>query len=328
MLESLLTRRHVLRAAAELDGTGLSGCTSAVEKKRSTGDRPYFDRADWLWEPIPAAPILDPHSGAMVDLLQQGYHGANLWDFGVTLRGPELVTPSTPRYDIDFANVPEWGSDPFGSDTMPIPVDTPVPPGSDGHVAIADPTTNQTYNLWRAVNRGSQWGASWGAKTALDGDGREPDGYSSTGAGLARFAAVVRVSEIATGAIPHALFFSTDMAAPAANFRYPAPRSDGSNPAHVATPIPEGARVQLDPTIDIESIPGITPFEKVVAKALQTYGAYCGDNGGARMAFMFEFEDGTNPGATYLAAGASEDAFEMTHIPWARLRVLNSWNGR
>jgi hypothetical protein len=200
--------------------------------------RPYFDRADWLWEPIRAAPVLDRQSAAMVDLLKQGFHGANLWDFGVTLRGPEQITQATPRYNIEFAKVPEWGPDPFGSDTMPIPAGTPVPPGSDGHVAIADPITNQTYNLWQAVNKGSKWSASWGAKAPLDGDGREPECCSSTGAGLARYAAVVRVSEIGSGRIPHALFFSTNMAA--ADFRYPAPRSDGMNLAKVATPIPEG----------------------------------------------------------------------------------------
>ncbi len=289
--------------------------------------RAYFKSADWLWDPIPAAPVLDPQSSAMVELLQQEYHGANLWKFGVTLRGPEQITTTTPRYTIDFAMVPEWGSSPFGSDTMPIPDGTPVPPGSDGHVAIADPTTNQTYNLWRATNQAGQWKASWGARAELDGDGREPRGTSSTGSGLARFAAVVRVAEIASGHIPHALFFSTDMAAPHTDFRYPAPRSDGSNPAGVATPIPEGARIQLNPDIDLDAISGMTAFEKTVAKALQTYGAYCGDNGGARMAFMFEFEGGTEPGATYMAAGASVDAFEMTHIPWGQLRVLAAWNG-
>jgi hypothetical protein len=46
------------------------------------------------------------------------------------------------------------------------------------------------------------------------------------------------------------------------------------------------------------------------------------------MAFLFEFEGGTNPGATYLAAGANEDGFEMRHIPWDRLRVLATWNGQ
>jgi hypothetical protein len=144
---------------------------------------------------------------------------------------------------------------------------------------------------------------------------------------LARFAAVVRVSEISSGHIPHALFFSTNMAA--ADHRYPAARSDGTNTALVATPIPQGARVQLDPAIDVDALPEITPFEKAVAKALQTYGAYCGDNADARMAFIFEFEGGGKPpGATYVAAGATEDYFEMTHIPWEALRVLNNWNGR
>lgn len=290
--------------------------------------RAYFQAADWLWSPIPANPTLDAQSDAIVATLSQATHICDMWEFGVTLRGPSGITGATPRYDIAFSQVPAWGADPFGSDTMPIPAGTPVPPGSDGHVAIADPVNNQTYNLWQAAyNSGADtWGASWGSLAALDGDGRELVG-SSTGSGLARYGAVIRVSEIAAGIINHALFFSTDMAANSTNFRYPASRSDGTNIINTFTPIPEGARVQLNPSIDIEAIPNITPIEVAVAKALQVYGAYCGDNGGARMAFVFEYEGGTDPGATYVAAGAPWDYFDLSHIPWDQLRVLAAWNG-
>lgn len=301
----------------------LAGGVSAAEPAR-----PYFPRADWLWEPIPADPVFDPQSAAMVNLLKEGKHSAALWNFGVTLRGPEQVSAGTPRYDIEFANVPKWGTDPFGEDTMPIPTGTPIPPGSDGQVSVVDPANRYTYNLWQAVNRDGKWSATWGAKTPLDGDGRDPHGYASTGSGLNRYGTVVRASDIAAGHIPHALFFATDMAALRTVFRYPATQSDGKNIAGVATPIPQGARVQLDPSIDVDAIPGITPFEKIVAKALQTYGAYCGDSGRARMGFLFEFEGGKEPGATYRATGAPWDYFEMSHIPWDRLRVLKTWNGR
>ena len=70
-------------------------------------------------------------------------------------------------------NDPAWGSDPFGGDTMSIPNGTPIPPGSDGHVSIADPTTSKVYSLWQATNGGGVCGASWGAMVDLHGDGRE-----------------------------------------------------------------------------------------------------------------------------------------------------------
>ena len=75
-------------------------------------------------------------------------------------------------------------------------------------------------------------------------------------------------------------------------------------------------------------IPGITPLELTVGRALQRYGAYCGDNGGSRMSFLFEYEGGTSPGPTYRAAGAGWDYFDMVRLPWSRLRVLKAWNGQ
>ena len=291
--------------------------------------RNYFGTADWLWAPIPDNPVLDANSAAIVTSLSATAGGAmrvaNLYEYGVTLAGPTGISGATPRQDIAFSNVPAWGTDPFGSDTIPIPEDLLIPPGSDGHVSIADPVNNRVYSLWQASNAGT-WSASWGGVAALDGDGIETSG-SSTATNLSRFAAVIRGSEIAAGQIPHALFFSTDMAH-TSSFRYPASKTDGDNAAGVAHPIAEGARIQLDPSIDVEAIPGITPGEIAVAKALQRYGAYCGDKGGARMAFIFEYvNDGTNPGQVYVDAGLGWDYFDMSHIPWSALRVLNSWDG-
>lgn len=291
--------------------------------------RNYFDTADWLWSPIPASPVLDTNSAAIVTSLSDTSGGvvriAALHDYGVTLVGPSGITGSTPRYDIAFVNDPAWGPDPFGGDTMPLPNGTPIPPGSDGQIAVADPTTNKVFAIWQAVHSGG-WGASWGAEVDLHGNGLEQPPGSSTASGISRFAGVIRASEIAAGQIPHALFFATDMA-DQASYRFPASKTDGDNAAGVAIPIAEGSRVQLDPSIDVAAIPGITPGEIAVAKALQMYGAYCGDKGGARMTFAFEYQADGNPGQVYSDAGLAWDYFDMNHIPWSSLRVLRAWDG-
>jgi hypothetical protein len=282
-------------------------------------ERPYFQKADWLWDPIPEEPRLDPQSEDMVGHLATGDHIANTGDFAVTLIGPEGIDESTPRFPVGFLQ--DWGLDPFGDEEMPIPDGTPVAPGSDGHLAVADPVSGQVFNLWMAERGSRGWNAGWGAMTPLDGDGRELNG-SSTGAGIARFAAVVRADEIAAGKIPHALFFSTNMAAPD-EVRYPATKTDGSNMDGVGSPVPEGARVQLDPTLDLDSL-DLGEGERIVAEALQTYGAFVGDNGGARMAFLFEYAPGSS---VYEEAGLVGDYVDLGAIPWDRLRVLAQWDG-
>lgn len=291
------------------------------QSSAAEGGRAYFDEADWLWNPIPDDPRLDPQSKAMVGHLATGDHIANTGDFGVTLRGTDDITEDTPRYPVSFSQEGSWGPDPFAGETIPVPENTPIAPGSDGHLAIADPISNMVYNLWMAQDGGDSWSAGWGAMTPLDGDGREENG-SSTGAGIARYAAVVRAEEIAAGEIPHALFFSTNMAAPD-EVRYPATKTDGSNMDGVETPIPEGARVQLDPSLDLDSL-RLSEGEFTVARALQTYGAYVGDNGGARMAFLFEYVPDSS---VYSDAGLEGDYAPLEGIPWDRLRVLSDWTG-
>jgi hypothetical protein len=280
--------------------------------------RPYFTAADWLWNPVPANPVLDPQSAVLARELGADDHLADLVEYAVTLRDQSSIPPGTPG-----VRVTAGGRDPFGGRTVPIPAGTPIPTGDDKALAVLDASSGMTFGMLGAQEHGASWTVDGGALAPIDGDGRETSGGSSTGSGIARFAAVVRAAEIQAGEIPHALFFSTNMAADG-DKRFPAVKTDGSNMNGVATPIPEGARVQLDPSIDLAAIPGITPFELTVGRALQRFGAYAGDNGGARMALIFEYVPDLGP---YRAAGAPGDYFTMPHIPWDRLRVLRRSDG-
>jgi hypothetical protein len=185
---------------------------------------------------------------------------------------------------------------------------------------VVDWSRHEGYEFWQARRDRAGWIASWGEVVDLDGDGT---GTGATGARVPTLAGVVRTYEIERGRIDHALVFSSDNACRTV-YRHPASKTDGTSDRSDC--IPQGARVQLDPSIDVDAIPGLTFGERAVARALQVYGAYCRDSGGARMAFIFQ--DPAGGPDPYPQAGLAHDYDHMPHIPWSKLRVLRRWDGR
>ena len=281
--------------------------------------RPFA--ADSAWNtPIGANAVRDPNSAAMVAALTSVPNKVNaaLYEFGAPVYEADA---STPRVKVTCTMT--WGDCMLAHQLVPIPDAAVAATGSDGHLVVIDRAGGMSYELWQARKSTGGWVASWGAVMPLDGDGRSnPVSNNAVGAGISRLAGLVRVSEIRNGYIPHALVFAS--ANTCRNvFRYPATKTDGNSSA--SNCIPEGARIQLDPSIDVDAIANITPAEKAIAKALQTYGAYVSDTAGTNMAFPFEVptaEDGPNP---YPTAGLRGDYDTMAHIPWARINVL-SWD--
>lgn len=271
--------------------------------------------------PVVAAPGLDPNSAAMVARVARDRMGyANLVEFGIPVYEAGATTPPvTVRCTITA-----WGSCPFGGGPRAIPPSARPSAGSDGAMVVVDRTAGTIDEYWQAAPAAAGWTASWGAINPLAGSGW---GGGSTGAGASRLAGVVRVAEIQAGTIPHALVVQSDTVC-AGTVRPPALKTDGDSTRPDC--IPEGARLQLDPAIDVARIPGITPGELTVARALQVYGAYLIDRAGTSLAVSFEVApdaSAAGPGTAYQQAGFGWDYYGMPHIPWSALRVLQTWNG-
>jgi len=279
--------------------------------------RPFTEDSAWN-QPIPDEIVVDRDSQVMVDhLAGDGYANANLDAFGVPVYHAD---GDTPRRRVTCTR--QWDACGLDQEPVPIPDGARPSPGSDGAMVVIDTATGRSYDFWQArPGPDGSWVASWGGIVDVSGDGYTP-GAGQTGAGMPRLAGVVRTSEIGRGDIPHALVFSTDNACRGTH-RYPASKTDGRSDRPDC--IPQGSRVQLDPGLPVDEIPGLTPAERAVARALQTYGAYVVDNGGARMAFIFETPtSGEDP---YPAAGLLHDYQRFDDIPWERLRVLRRWDG-
>ena len=303
-----------------------ASCTSSPDDGPRAGEAGVPFAADSPWNaPIDESPNLDEASDDMVSaLLEDGGAVALLYDYGVPVYE---VDGDTPAVEVECTQT-GWGECPLESDPVPVPEGATPSAGSDGAMVVVDHATGRVYDFWQVRSTGSGWEASWGTWTDIDGDGTggEAGGATggATGAGVNLFAGLVRTDEIEEGRIEHALALVSDNSCPDV-YRYPATKTDGH--AEDLPCIPQGARVQLDPTIDVSAIPGITPGEVAVARALQEYGAYLRDSAEVAMGIAFEVPtDGDDPYPE--VAGFPWDYYDMPHIPWQELRVLASWDGR
>ncbi|WP_071289644.1 hypothetical protein [Mycolicibacterium llatzerense] len=264
---------------------------------------------------IDANAELDPSSAAMIGAVDwSASANVSTTEFGIPIY---TADPSTPRYSVPCV-IAEWGHCPFDGLQVPIPDGARPQDGSDGAMVVIDPASRTIYEFWRAKHANGSWTTEFAAVNSLDGSGW---GGASTGSGASRLAGVVRVAEIAQGSIPHALAMQSNNVC-AKTFRPPALKTDGQS----AKPdcLPEGARIQLDPSVDLSSLE-LTPVERMVAEALQRYGAYIMDVSGSPLSISFERDNSATPGTvgpTYSAAGMQWDYDGMTNIPWKKLRVL------
>jgi hypothetical protein len=281
---------------------------------------PPFSSASAFNEPIGHDATIDPDSRGMVSRIARSTSQvANLVEFGIPVYRADARTPRSAVRCTE-----PWGTcAPEAASPVPIPTRARPNHGSDGAMVVIDEAGRRSYEYWRAVHSGNgTWSASWASINSLDGSGA---GSGGSGSGVSRIAGMVTVAEASHPETPirHALAVSTKFAC-SGQFRYPATKTDGAFPDQ--TCLPEGARLQLDPAVNVDKIPGITLGEAMIARTLQQYGAYVVDQGGAALAFLFELApDASNkgyPGAVYVADGFTGDYFGLHKVPWTRLRVL------
>jgi len=265
--------------------------------------------------PIAATAATDPNSSAIIASAIAAYaSGAvlsndNAWGMGYTYAdaGSKTYTVACTMY--------------CGSSTMvfPIPAGALASTGSDHHLAVIN--GNQEMDMWEASYdaRNDSWKASTITTTSIHGWGANcAPGQHCVGtvaAGFAMLGGSVRPEEIAQGHIDHALALMT----PATKSGYitcPATNTDGASSN--ANAIPEGALIQLDPAfnVDGQSWPA---WEKTIARALQSYGAYVVDTGGAMS--LYGVTDMNRGNVTWSSVGMTK-APSLSNLPWSSFRVL------
>ncbi len=254
----------------------------------SAGWRPFSDDSPWN-QPIPANVAVDPDSPGLIrDLASRGPLHINIKEWSISVYYVDAAT--TPKHEVADSRPGIYGAGFEFPRSIPIPDGAmPSPPyreGSDNHLCIVDRARAVSWDMWLARRDDSgHWSTGLGARVDLSGTGvappwfaakRELDSHRARASGFPLIAGLIRLEEIRAGRIEHALAFAYDHCR-AEFFVPPASTAQATQgPAINSRGIPMGGRIQLDPGWDVETS-GLSPAVKVIARALQKYGAYCSD---------------------------------------------------
>ncbi|MFP4393674.1 MAG: hypothetical protein ACLFTI_00280 [Anaerolineales bacterium] len=265
--------------------------------------------------PIGPDPAIDPNSDAMIATLETSGGGGfwiNLDDWTIPVY---YADAHTPIYDVPCDNAWEVCGAGFGED-IPIPDDAMPDPADDAHMVVVDLYRDLSWDMFRARPRDGGWVVEWGYLFDLEGDGVQPEGIGSARAsGFPLLAGLIRWEEIQRGYIDHALVIAYDAPRPGV-YVYPASTAyDAYGDEHG---IPMGGRLQLDPTIDVETLE-LSEAAKIIARALQEYGAYVGDFAANSLVLYGEGLYG-KPDQSWAGVLAEDDL--IGEISWESFRVL------
>jgi hypothetical protein len=198
-----------------------------------------------------------------------GAHG----DYGIPYRIAPAEQRLVPiRFHVDPGIAAESDPGPY-----PIPPDAPIEeaadPTADHHVLVLRRGDCRLFELYDAVKQPDNgWSVYSAATFDLRSNALRPDGHTSAdAAGLPILPGLATLEEVRSGAIQHAL----RVAVPRTQNAYIHPATHAaSNSTDPALP-PMGLRLRLKASYDISGLYGQS---RVIARALQVYGAFVADN--------------------------------------------------
>jgi hypothetical protein len=304
-------------------------------RARLAAARPFAPNSFWN-APLTADAAIDPKSSAYVDRLQ---HLLDQWvPYVNTTRysTPVYTVPrDQPRVRVTLDN--GIGGDLQAAfDRVPIPPQAEPAEGTDGHMVIWQPARDKMWELWVTRRLSDGWHARYGGRmknvskspghyrAIRDASGRylEHPLWGASATSLPLLGGLIRIDEMKFGRIDHALAIALPEIRAGA-YSWPAQRTDGASRHPDA--IPEGARLRIDPRVDLDQIP-MAPSVRTIAEAVQRYGAVVRDGAGA----VTFFAEDPSPTGSNLFAGL-EGLFGVRYIdealrdfPWNRLQVLRT----
>ncbi|MEX1250799.1 MAG: hypothetical protein WEA77_06335 [Hyphomonas sp.] len=267
-----------------------------VASEPAPGWRPFAPDSPWNTK-VAADAQIDPNSDILLaDLGKSGPFYVNIADWSVLVK--YFDSAKAPKRTVRPLYAGRHGPG-FGPlEQVPIPADAldPETPASQStYLTLVDPVRNLAWDMRQSgQSPDGSWHAGFGAAVDLSGTGvsipwmKAERGDLSAGArpsGVPLMAGLIRVDDVKAGRIDHALAFATPL--PMTGRFVPPASTDLSAEAHGSkryAGLPMGARIQLNPAYDIDNTL-LSPGARVVARALQEYGAILVDEAGANVLY-------------------------------------------
>lgn len=215
---------------------------------------------------------------------------------------------------------------------VPLPEQAEPADCSDAHLTVWQPARDRLWEFFDLHRRGSGWQADWGGAMrrvsrspgfydARSWPGRSAFTWGATATSLPVIGGVMRFAELRRGRIDHALAMNVPTARRGV-FAWPAQRSDGIGSR---ADLPEGARLRLDPSLDLASL-GLPPLTLSMAEAAQTYGIVVRDQTGPGNGISFFGEAPRGRSRPYYGDGGFYGGMTPNELlapfPWADLQLL------
>jgi hypothetical protein len=283
------------------------------------------------YQQVPADAPIDPvgygYGQEIADEIVQYYQHASLNDHNYT-PSVYVVGPDQPTVPIVMWNCQSKGPTAIAAfnammAAVPVPSDAVIPADSDASIVVWQPSTDTVWETWKTQFVSGEWQACWGGKltNASQNIGTYPYPYGASASGITQLAGLITPDELAAGHIDHAIALGVVHTRKVV-ISWPANRTDGGSTLPFA--IPEGQRLRLDPTVDLSTYK-LTPVGRMVAVALQKYGAFVRESSGSVTVYAQNANTWTAHGLPdpYKAIYGSTPHYALLDgIPWDKLQAL------
>ena len=266
-------RRLALAACAVL--AVLVVPVSVAQAAPSIGGCPVFP-ANNVWNTDISSLPVHPSSAAWLGnmggasrLLHPDFGPSGGVPYGIPFN---VVDSSHPKINLafDYSDESDHVPYPFGADTS---IEGGSGAGGDRHAIMVDQSTCTLYELYNAHYNGAASTAGSGAVWSLGGNALRPATWTSAdAAGLPIFPGLLRLDEVQSGSVQHAIRFTAQQTD--RSFVWPARHQAGAS-SNSSLP-PMGARFRLRAGFPISRF---SPATQVVLTAMQHYGLILADNG-------------------------------------------------